>query len=44
MPESCELPDYHEVTAYLVPKPDQTEVIEWLEEVLGFIKTEAYSL
>jgi len=36
------LPESHEVIAYLVPKPDEA-VIPWLDEVLGFISTEAYS-
>lgn len=31
----------HDVVAIEVPKPDQ--VIEWMDEILGFINTEAYS-
>jgi hypothetical protein len=36
------LPESHEVLAYLVQKPDKA-VIPWLDEVLDFISTEAYS-
>jgi hypothetical protein len=36
------LPESHEVLAILVPTPDKA-VIPWLDEVLGFISTEAYS-
>lgn len=38
------MPEIYQITAYLVPKPDQYQVIEWLEEVLGYYETEAYSL
>jgi hypothetical protein len=36
------MPDSQEVIAYLVPKPEK-RVIEWLEDVSGYIETEAYS-
>jgi len=33
--------DSHVVIVNEVPKPDQ--VIEWMDDILGFINTEAYS-
>jgi hypothetical protein len=36
-----ELPESHEVLAYLVNKPD---MIDWFDEIEAFICTEAYSL
>lgn len=35
-----DLPESHYVEAYLVNKPS---MIEWFDEVEGFIRTEAYS-
>jgi hypothetical protein len=36
-----ELPESHEVSMTLVPKPDE-QVIWWMDELEGFIQTEAY--